>query len=102
MITKAFEDFESECRRLLEKDLVWPAYDYCMKTSHLFNLLDARGAISVAERTGYIARVRGLARRCAEAFVNRRSAMGFPLLTKGNGSRPKRVIKPKKAVKIKT
>ncbi len=57
-----------------------PAYDYCIKTSHLFNLLDARGAISVAERTGYIARVRALARQCAENYLSERQTQGFPLL----------------------
>lgn len=102
MIAKTFQDFESECQRLLEKDLVLPAYDYCMKTSHLFNLLDARGAISVAERTGYIARVRGLARQCAEAFVNRRSAMGFPLLSIGDLGRSKTVVRRKKQVELKS
>jgi glycyl-tRNA synthetase alpha chain len=51
-----------------------------MKTSHLFNLLDARGALSVSERTGYIARVRGLARLCAEGYLTDREAKGFPLL----------------------
>ena len=101
MIAKTFQDFELECQRLLEKDLVLPAYDYCMKTSHLFNLLDARGAISVAERTGYIARVRSLARQCAEAFVNRRAAIGFPLLSIGDFGRPKNSRKPKNQVELK-
>ncbi|RMH07454.1 MAG: glycine--tRNA ligase subunit alpha [Nitrospirae bacterium] len=80
MIKRTFEAFEEECRRLLAEQLVLPAYDYCMKTSHLFNILDARGALSVAERTGYIARVRALARGCASAYVDRRAALGFPLL----------------------
>ena len=100
MIAKTFEDFESECQRLLDMDLVWPAYDYCMKTSHLFNLLDARGAISVAERTGYIARVRGLARRCAEVFLNRRSVMGFPLLSGGDQGRRQKVVRRKSQVEL--
>ena len=60
---------EAEGKRLAGEGLVLPAYDCCMKTSHLFNLLDARGAISVAERTGYIARVRALAYQCAEGYV---------------------------------
>ena len=80
MIAKTFEAFEAECQRILAAGLVLPAYDYCMKTSHLFNLLDARGAISVAERTGYIARVRALARGCAVAYLQHREALGFPLL----------------------
>jgi glycyl-tRNA synthetase alpha chain len=65
---------------LLDANLTLPAYDYCIKTSHMFNLLDARGAISVTERTSYIARVRALARRCAERYVADREAMGHPLL----------------------
>jgi glycyl-tRNA synthetase alpha chain len=69
MLFSAFTGFEAESRRLSEIGLFLPAYDYCLKTSHLFNLLDARGAISVTERTGYIARVRALARRCAEGFL---------------------------------
>ncbi|MDC4223457.1 MAG: glycine--tRNA ligase subunit alpha [Candidatus Manganitrophus sp.] len=58
-----------------------PAYDHCIKaSSHLFNLLDARGAISVTERTSYIGRVRGLARLCAEGYLKQRQEAGFPLL----------------------
>src|SRR5574341_2621131 len=79
MLGRTFEAFEAECKRLLLKGLTLPAYDCCIKTSHLFNLLDARGAISVAERTGYIARVRALARQCAERYVEERAAMGHPL-----------------------
>jgi glycyl-tRNA synthetase alpha chain len=84
MMSTMFTSCESECRKLLEQGLVLPAYDYCMKSSHFFNVLDARGAISVAERTGYIGRVRGLARACAAAYVERRESMGFPLLNKAN------------------
>ena len=62
------------------KEVDVAAYDYCIKTSHMFNLLDARGAISVTERTSYIARVRALARRCAESYVADREAMGHPLI----------------------
>jgi glycyl-tRNA synthetase alpha chain len=86
MLTAVFQAFEAECKRLLEKNedgkrgLTLPAYDYCIQTSHVFNLLDARGAISVAERTGYIGRVRALARRCAEQYVRDRETLGFPLL----------------------
>jgi len=82
MIRRTFDAYEQECQQLLEHDLVIPAYDYCMKASHLFNLLDARGVISVAERTGYIARVRGLARGCAEAYQEQRKTLGFPLMSK--------------------
>jgi glycyl-tRNA synthetase alpha chain len=80
MLGGTFEAFEAECKRLLLKGLTLPAYDCCIKTSHLFNLLDARGAISVAERTGYIGRVRSLARQCAEQYLNQREAMEYPLL----------------------
>ena len=66
-----FSDAEAECESLLTRDkpLPLPAYDQCMKASHLFNLLDARGVISVADRQGYIGRVRALARRCCEQWV---------------------------------
>ena len=80
MLGATFQAFEAESERLIEKGLVLPAYDYCIKTSHLFNLLDARGAISVAERTGYIARVRALARQCAEGYIIEREKLGHPLL----------------------
>ena len=65
---------------LLEKDLVLPAYDFVMKASHSFNLLDARGAISVKERTAYIGRVRNLARQTAKKYIAFRESLGFPLL----------------------
>ncbi len=75
-----FDQYEKEGLRLIEKGLVLPAYDYCLKCSHTFNILDARGAIGVTERTGFIGRVRNLARRCAEAYLKQREAMGFPLM----------------------
>jgi len=77
-----FNRFEAEAGRLLEKGLVAPGYDYVIKCSHLFNVLEARGAISVSERTGYITRVRGLARKAAQAFMAQREELGFPLLGK--------------------
>ncbi len=86
MLFSLFERYEAESRRLskpeneAEPALVLPAYDYCLKCSHVFNLLDARGVISVTERAGYIARIRNLARAAAEAFVAQREAMGHPLL----------------------
>ncbi len=83
MLFKTFEMCERESLRLIEKGLVLPAYDYCLKCSHLFNLLDARGAISVKERTAYVGRVRQLARLCAEGYLRQREAMGYPLLKKG-------------------
>jgi glycyl-tRNA synthetase alpha chain len=69
LLMQTFTAYEAEAKRLAEQGLILPAYDCCMKTSHLFNLLDARGALSVAERTGYIARVRALARMCAEGYA---------------------------------
>ena len=75
-----FDMYELEAKELLEKELVLPAYDYTLKCSHTFNLLDARGAISVTERTGFIGRVRNLARLCAEIYIQQRETMGFPLL----------------------
>lgn len=75
-----FDQYEQEGLRLIEKGLVLPAYDYCLKSSHTFNLLDARGAIGVTERTSFIGRVRNLARRCAEAYLKQRDEAGFPLI----------------------
>ncbi len=75
-----FGSFEKESARMLEEGLVLPAYDYVIKLSHIFNILDARGAISVTERTGYIGRIRSLARKVAMKHLERREAMGFPLL----------------------
>ncbi len=75
-----FDKYEAECKKLLERELILPAYDYCMKSSHVFNILDARSAISVTERQRFIGRVRGLARRCAEAYVRSRAKFGFTLL----------------------
>ncbi|MEW5767215.1 MAG: glycine--tRNA ligase subunit alpha [bacterium] len=82
LLLKLFEQYEAEAHRVVEANLVLPAYDYVIKCSHVFNLLEARGAISVTERTGYIARVRNLARRCAQAYLEQREKMGFPLLKK--------------------
>jgi glycyl-tRNA synthetase alpha chain len=82
MLLDLFDKYEAESRRIIEKGLLLPAYEFCLKCSHTFNLLDARGAISVTERTGYIGRIRNLARACAEAYVLQREAMGYPLLKK--------------------
>jgi glycyl-tRNA synthetase alpha chain len=84
-----FETYEKECKRLLARGLTLPAYEMCMKSSHAFNSLDARGAISVTERQRYIGRVRGLARACAEAYVRSRAALGFPLLAREDGAKAK-------------
>jgi glycyl-tRNA synthetase alpha chain len=77
---RLFTDFEREAERLLNLDLVGPGYDYVIKCSHAFNMLEARGAISVTERTGYIARVRRLARLSAQAYLRQRERLGFPLI----------------------
>ena len=69
MLVRHFADAEKECKALLARDLVLPAYDYCLKASHLFNLLDARGMISVTERAAYIGRVRALAKGAAETWL---------------------------------
>jgi len=78
----AFDNYERDAHSLVGKNLILPAYDYCLKCSHTFNLLDARKAISVAERTRYIGRIRQIARAVARAYVTQREEMGYPLLTK--------------------
>ena len=69
-LLKNFENTENECKSLLEKKLSLPAYDQCLKASHIFNLLDARGVIGVAERTGYITRIRDLAKGCGALWLS--------------------------------
>ncbi len=86
LLKSNFDAFEQEARRLIAEGLVLPAYEYCLKCSHTFNLLDARGALSVTERTGYIAKVRGIAKLVAEAFYRQREEMGFPLLRQATGA----------------
>ncbi len=83
MLFKLFNMYEHEGKRLLKEGLVLPAYDYCLKCSHTFNLLEARGSISVTERTRYIARVRELAKGAAAAYLAQREGMGYPLLNTG-------------------
>jgi len=81
-VTKLFEQFalfESEARRLLDAKLPLPGYEMILKAAHTFNLLDARGAISVTERAAYIERVRALARAVAKAYYESRERLGFPL-----------------------
>lgn len=83
LLRNLFNEYEKEAFRILDEDaLVLPAYDYVLKCSHTFNLLDARGTISVSERTGYIQRVRNLARKVASLYVKQREEMGYPLLKK--------------------
>ena len=78
-----FEKYEKEAVRVVELGYVHPAYDYVLKCSHVFNLLDARGAISVSERTAFIGRVRKLARLCAQRYLKQREALGYPMLHRG-------------------
>jgi glycyl-tRNA synthetase alpha chain len=85
MLRGLFDTYEKEALRLIEESLPMPAYDMCLKCSHTFNLLDARGAISVAERTGYIGRVRKLAKASAEGYLLVREEMGFPMLKQVSG-----------------
>jgi len=80
LLFEQFEKMEKEADRLLGAGLVLPGYDYVIKCSHLFNLLEARGAISVTERVGFIGRVRKLARKAAGAWLKQREEMGHPLL----------------------
>ena len=77
-----FDKYEAEAVRVIEAGYVHPAHDYVLKCSHTFNLLDARGAISVSQRTAFIGRVRKLARLCAEAYLAQREELGYPLLKK--------------------
>ena len=80
MLFELFDKYEREAARIIDQAAVLPAYDYVLKCSHAFNLLDARGAISVSARAGYIGRVRVLARKCAQAYVEQREKLGFPLI----------------------
>jgi len=80
MLLKMFDMCEQESRKISDNRIVLPAYDYCLKCSHIFNILEARGAISVTERTKYIDRIRDLARRVAKNYLNQREEMGYPLL----------------------
>ncbi len=80
MWTRHFQDYEREAKNLMAQNLPLPAYDFVLKASHAFNILDARGAISVTERTGYIARIRDLSKQIAESYVKSREARNFPLI----------------------
>lgn len=82
-----FNGFESEAKRLIEAGLALPGFEMVMKCSHTFNLLDARGAISVTERAAYIGRVRTLAKLVAQAYYDSREQLGFPMLVKKNVSK---------------
>ncbi len=80
MLFSLFNMFEKESQHLIANKLAIPAYDYTLKCSHIFNLLDARNAISVTERTGYIGRVRELAKKCAQLYIILREEKGYPLI----------------------
>ena len=80
LLMQLFMDFEKEATVLMEKGLVHPAYDYVLKCSHAFNLMDARGIISATDRAGFLGRIRKMARTIAKTFVAEREALGFPLL----------------------
>ena len=79
-LSRMLDDCEAEAFKLLEKKLVLPGYDHVLQANHAFNVLDARGAISVTERQKYIGRIRRLARKAAEAYIAKREELGFPLL----------------------
>ena len=80
MLFEFFDTYEKEAKKQIENGLVHPAYDYILKCSHTFNLLDARGAVSVTERAGYLSRIRNMARMVARAFVAERKKLGYPLI----------------------
>ncbi len=96
MLFEMFNKYEQECKKNIKIGLVQPAYDYTLKCSHTFNLLDARGAISVTERTGYIHRVRELAKEVARGYVQQRERMNFPLI-KATKTRKKMALPPLQA-----
>ncbi len=95
MLFSLFDTYEREASVCLDNGLVLPGLDYILKCSHTFNMLDARGVISVTERVSYIERVRNMARRCARAYVKQREEMGFPMMnlwTTGAQQSAKRIV----------
>ena len=84
MLFKLFDMYEKEATRVAKADCVLAAYDYVLKCSHTFNLLDACGAISLSERTEYIGRVRSMARICAKKYLAQRKKLGYPMLKRGD------------------
>jgi len=84
LLFNLFNLYQQEAEQLMERKLVLPAYDFVLKCSHTFNLLDARGVISVTERTRYLRQVRSLARKVAQLYYDQREDMGFPLLGDDN------------------
>ncbi|GAA3020917.1 glycine--tRNA ligase subunit alpha [Tetragenococcus solitarius] len=87
MLLDNFDKFEREAKRCIAEDLVHPAYDYILKCSHNFNLLDARGAVSVTERAGYLAHIRNMAKQVAKLFVKERKKLGYPLLDRAQAEK---------------
>ena len=83
-LLKQFDYFESEAKRLMDLNLALPAYEMVLKAGHTFNLLDARGAISVTERAAYIARIRTISRSVAQSYYDARERLGFPMLKKNS------------------
>jgi glycyl-tRNA synthetase alpha chain len=90
MLFRHFDDFEDQARRLIKEQCVLPAYEMVIRCSHAFNLLDARGAISVTERAAFIARVRALARAVAQAYYESREKLGFPMLNSQRAAKKRR------------
>ncbi len=82
VLKELFSIYEGEAKKIMAEGLILPAYDYVLKCSHTFNVLDARGAVSVSQRTNYIGRVRNLARTIASLYIEQRKEMGFPLIKK--------------------
>lgn len=80
VLYKEFEIYEDQAQKLIDKDLVYPAYDYVLKSSHTFNTLDAYGAISASERSNYIKRIRNLSSLVAHKYIEKREELGYPLL----------------------
>jgi len=80
LLLMLFDEYEKEAKQQIKNGLVHPAYDYCLKCSHTFNLMDARGMVSVTERAGYLDRIRNMAKSIAKEFVAQREKRGFPLL----------------------
>ena len=84
MWQRHFDDFEAEAKKLIQKNLPIPAYDFVMKASHAFNMLDARGCISVSERALYMGRIRGIAKEVADSYISSREELGHPMLRENN------------------
>lgn len=87
LLKELFDKYEKEALAQMDKQLVHPAYDYVLKCSHTFNLMDARGIISVTDRAGYLARIRNMARTVAKTFVAARKNLGYPLLSREEASK---------------